>query len=787
MGVAAEDSGTTHGRSRLRRAVALATGALMLLVPVNALPGDRAQAASAPASPASPAATGSRTVEVSIDSLSPSVPVKGDTITIDGTVRNTGRSAVTDAHVGVRVGDGGPLSNRSAITAAAGRGGLAPSDGAEIAKHRDALPDIPAGITVPFSLDVPVKALGLRRDGVYQLGVSLTGRTEEARYDHTLGIERTFLPWYDGGKAEPTRVTMLWPVVDASHVAAVSSPDEQRTPVFRNDALADDIAPGGRLRQLVEIGRDLPVTWVVDPDLLATVEAMTRPYEVAGEDGDTDRTTRGRGTEAAKEWLDGFRKAVAGDEVIALPYADPDLASIAHRGKEVPGTLGQLKSATELASYTVDTILLVEPRTDVAWPVEGAVDSSVVSVAGAAGADKVITRSDSLREPRSLSHTPNAARPVGAGITALNADAELSTAFTGDMTDAGRATLAGQQFLAQTLMIGQQSPDKQRSVLVAPQRRPTASQARAMAEALTAAEEGGWITAVDFDTATKAAPDPDAGRAVPGRGSYPGSLSKQELGTDAFREIQSTQDKLDGFVVILSQKDRVTTPFGTALMRATSNSWRTEPDGAAPYREDIDTYLDSLVGAVHLLDKSTVTLSGRSATIPVTVENNLAQKVEGLELRLTSSQPNRLDPGAPQEVVVEGGHTRSLKFTTEANANGRAWVTARLYTDEGVPYGAPVHFQVNVTSVTDVVLLVIAGGLLLLVLAGIRMYTQRKRAAREAAEQRGGPEDGSDGGQEDEQHGGQDGGQDGGQPGETGPDTDPGGPGAPSEGEKVGR
>jgi hypothetical protein len=123
----------------------------------------------------------------------------------------------------------------------------------------------------------------------------------------------------------------------------------------------------------------------------------------------------------------------------------------------------------------------------------------------------------------------------------------------------------------------------------------------------------------------------------------------------------------------------------------------------------------------------------------VTVQNNLVQGVEHLELRLTSKNPTRLKIGGDayeeQPVTVNGGHAQSVKFTTSANANGQAEVVAQLYTEDGQKYGAPVTFDVRVTEVTPTVMLVIGGGVLLLVLAGFRMYTQRKRAAaREAAE-----------------------------------------------------
>lgn len=167
-------------------------------------------------------------------------------------------------------------------------------------------------------------------------------------------------------------------------------------------------------------------------------------------------------------------------------------------------------------------------------------------------------------------------------------------------------------------------------------------------------------------------------------------------------------------------------------------SWRGRAAEAESFRAGVKSYLDGLTGRVRLIDKSETKLSGRSATIPVTVQNNLVQDVGPLVLRLTSTNPTRLEiDGAryeEQPISVSGGHSQSVKFTTSANANGRATVIAQLYTTDGRPYGKPVTFDVKVTEITATVMLVIGGGVLLLVLAGFRMYTQRKRAAARAAE-----------------------------------------------------
>ncbi|WP_073950597.1 DUF6049 family protein [Streptomyces kebangsaanensis] len=741
MAEAADFQGTCPSPARrlLRRTGALLAGAPLLtgLVQLPAAP-----AAHAAGQDSLRAASGSRTVAVSLDSLSPSVPSDGDTLTVSGTVTNNGKQAVTDAHVDLRVGQ--ELNTRSAIDAVARRTAFEPgTDGSEVGgKYVQKFPRLAPGIAEHFNISVPVDKLNLGADGVYQLSVSLSGRTSAQPWEQVLGIRHTFLPWQPADADTKTKATYLWPLVSDVHMTAETGPGAQQTPVFLNDDLAKDIAPGGRLEQMLSLGKDLDVTWVIDPDLLASVDAMTRNYRIQ-----TDGGTPVPGTHqaAAKQWLAELQQAVAGKEVVALPFADPDLASLAHGGTSVTGSLSQLKDATDVAAGTVETVLHVKPSTDFAWPVDGAVDPSIVKVATSAGADKVIARSDSLRETGDMTYTPSAARPIGGGTTAVVADERLSTAFEGDLSRAGATTLAVQRFLAQSLELHDQT-NKQRSIVVAPQRMPTAHQAQAMAQALTALQQSTWSQSQDLAAATKAAPDPGAATKVPSTAAYPSSLRKKELGRSAFAAIARTQDKVDNFKVVLTDESRVATPFGRAMNREMSTAWRGRPAEAEHFRDGVEAYLDDLSEQVKLIDKSETKLSGRSATIPVTVQNNLVQGVDHLVLRLTSTNPTRLKivgkAYSEQPVAVSGGHSQSVKFTTSANANGPVTVVAQLYTQDGREYGAPVTFDVKVTEITATVMLVIGGGVLLLVLAGFRMYTQRKRAAaREAAQGAGTAED----------------------------------------------
>ncbi|MEU6755000.1 DUF6049 family protein [Streptomyces sp. NPDC046685] len=711
-------------RRWLRRTIVLLAGTPVLAALIYS-PAPKAEAAQA-----SP-------VDVQLTSLAPAAPVKSDTLTIQGTVVNNGSETINDAHVGLRVGP--LLADRSSIDEAADRTGFrAGIDPGEIdPAHAVKIASLPSKVRQEFTLTVPVNKLELDKDGVYQLGVSLSGVTESRPSEQVLGIKRTFLPWQPEAAAKRSQLAYAWPLISTTRVTAETGSDELQTPVFLDDSLADELRAGGRLEQMVTLGKELPITWVIDPDLLYTVDAMTKGYRVRTPGG---KPVQGKNKAVAEQWLSALEAAVQGKKVVALPYADPDLASLAHHGKDVSGSLGQLRPATDKAKQAVETVLHVTASTDFSWPVDGAIDPSIVNVATSAGAHNVLTRSDSLVESGALGYTPSAARPIGAGTTAVVADAELSTAFEGDMLNAGNATLAVQRFLAHSLALNLQKTDEQRSFVVAPQRTPTVSQVQTMAQAVRGLQAGRWTHTGDLETVAAAKPDPRATTQVPGAGQYPEALRKQELPVSAFEKIRTTQSTLDRFKVILAAPDRVEIPFGNTTNREMSTSWRGRPEEAQVYRDQVQAYLIGLTEKVKVIPKSDATLSGHSATIPVSVQNSLVQDVHDLVLRVKSANPTRLmfgDSGeAEQQVTVQGDHTQTVKFTANATASGPVEVTAQLYTKDGVPYGKERRFTVEATEITPTVMLVIAGGVLLLVLAGIKMYASRKRvAARAAAEE----------------------------------------------------
>ncbi|MFJ2862805.1 DUF6049 family protein [Kitasatospora sp. NPDC087314] len=739
---------TVEGRGpglRARRAarrLAAACGAAITLfaavAPAEALPsGGNVRPA------ADSGSTAEYPVTMTIDTVAPQVASPNGTVTITGHVTNTGKSALKGAHAAVRKPvSGKPLQRRSELSSVAGRSGPGNSDGVELDSPQYALPELGPGQSQPYTLGVAVSDLGLSESGVYELAVDAWGSTADNQRDRPLGIARTFLPYNPGGaEAQPTKITPLWPLVHAPVlVAQTTSENDQTVPVLRDDSLTAEFSPGGRLYELVDTGAKLPgLTWVVDPDLLDAAFAMTKQYRVqkpghdsSGKPAKDDNTVLGNGQAAATAWLDKLRAAIAkpGDQVVSLPYADPDLASIAHNGADLTGMGTALNKAATAGRLTVEGRLSVDTRSDVAWPYQGYLDQQIAGVAQQAGSNLLVVNGASMPESDSITYTPTAVRPIGNGQNAVVADETVSGLFQTDLTTPQAQTQATQRFLAETYTITHEQPQNQRGLLVMPPREMTVSTAKVLAGALQTASDK-WLSPVKLDTLAQASPDPKATTAVPAATDYPAQARASELSADDLSKTDGIQHDLDTLMRVLTLPQRVRGPFSAAMVRSLSTEWRTNASAGSSYRDGVTDYLDELTKAVRVPPKTVVTLSGDTGLLQVSVRNDLTQAVTNLKLVLTSTQPNRLRVGKDEELVIPASQSVTLRFQAEAHNNGPVTMTAQLWTTGPNPqkYGAAQTFQVEVTSVTNGVLYVFAGAALLLLLAALRFVRQRKRRA----------------------------------------------------------
>jgi hypothetical protein len=704
-------------------------------------------------------------VDVTINTVSPAVPTADGEVTLTGSVRNRASSPVRGLRVALMT-TGQPLSSRSEIDALASSGGRpTPGDGVELQDPalQQQIGTLAPGASASFSIKAPVSQLGLgsHPDGVYALGVDAQDSATIASGSGGLGIARTFLPLRGkDSTAKATKVATLWPLTNPPTLQAQTYVDPSshvEQPVLTGD-LTGSLGPEGRLGQLASIGQANPglhLTWMVDPDLIDTVSAMTGNYQVrtaadaTGANANCHCLQAGGGQQAARSWLAQLQSTLAApnqQDVVSLPYADPDLASLAHNAN----ARAQISSLLPVVGSSVGLDRLqVNAEHDVAWPYQGWIDTSVVSLARSMGASRLIVNGDAMPDSADLNFTPNAARTISGGMTAVVADGELTRIFAGDLSTQAEQTAAVQEFLAETLAISRERPDQQRDIVVQPPRNLSAATAQTLVRALTAAQGGSWVQPVDLNAVVKDGATDGANTHVPSSQSYPSSLRASELSANAVDSLKATATGLSDLQRILTRPDRLRGPFNAAMVRSVSTGWRADAQAGASYQFDMASYMTALGNSVHIVPKSTdVVVPGdnASAQIAVSVENDLEQTVTRLTLQLEvlgSGYPRlKVDSAPDMNVTIAGGRTKStIRFKVTATANGQVQLRAVLKSAQN---GAEIDWQdftVSVTSVSSGVIAVMASGGLLVVLAGLRLYWKRKKNAALAAATAGGPED----------------------------------------------
>ena len=143
-----------------------------------------------------------------LDTLTPSAPTDGDTLTVSGTVTNNGKQTVTDAHVGLRVGS--ELTTRSAIdNAARSSGDLQGAGGRRSAAStsRSSPSSRPAS---PSTSPSPCRSTSWTSASTASTSSASPspGQTAAQPWDQVLGIQRTFLPWQPDEADTKTKTTV---------------------------------------------------------------------------------------------------------------------------------------------------------------------------------------------------------------------------------------------------------------------------------------------------------------------------------------------------------------------------------------------------------------------------------------------------------------------------------------------------------------------------------------------------------------------------------------------------
>lgn len=656
-------------------------------------------------SPDSPGAA----VESHLHTVDPVMITPGDELTLAGIVENSGDEPIGNVQALPRWSTV-QLESRSEIRQVNSdpglRHGIRYDDPYQVVAEQ-----LEPGERREFELTIDADDMGLGLSGVYVVGIDIRGTL--ANGDRiTLETVRTVVPWWQGEPPDAVDVALLWPVDGQPSLL----PDGR----LQDEALADRVSSGGSLDALVQAGESAPVSWLVDPDVLDTVDAMADGYETSSADGNTD----GSGADNAAAWRSAFDEATADTPTFLLPYAQPDLAALQ---ASQPGLAAELSQAsTEATASAADA--MEDARTGLVRPDGGAVTQDTLDVIADAGARTVVL-SDAQVSP-TVQH-PRVEVDTGHGdLEALLTDTGLDDAIADATAATGPAAAVElrQRWAAETAMVtlhaAIRGTSPQPLVAGPPSRwRPDPEIAETLIDTWTSLP---WVEPVHLtDLPESASPAAVTVNPTDAANSLPAD------NVDAVAEMRAAVDQYSS---LLAESDPdLAQDLERATIRAASSGWRDDPAAGVAYAESITTELTDRLREVSVTVPESVTLSSRTGIFPLSVTNDLDQPVT-VRLEIEAANPDRLHVDQIDEQLVESGSRQTIEIRAEAATNGRVPITVQLITADGTPLGPPHQTMVNATDYGTIGWFIIGGAGLLFGAAVIRTMIRRRSSVSDPTE-----------------------------------------------------
>lgn len=647
-----------------------------------------------------------------VEQITPQVTREADTaITISGVVTGT---PFTPVRVRLHYSPRQPFRFRSDMRNFVAEQGYSTSS---YSTKIQATPLDAAG-TLPFSFTVTPGELGMSRLGVYPFAVEVLDATTGQR----IAIERTFLPYMPQGAQIPkVGLALALPIVDRPHRADDAT--------FMDDDLRASISSGRLANLLKLVGQtDKSVTWFVDPSLMEDVrQTGTGKYTVKTRAGSEEKAT----DLAARRWLEGLGTALAGKPVIAMPYADPDVAALVHNGLDT-ATAEAIKRGADVASK----VLGRDIKSTTTWPAGGVIDRDALDELATAGVRTVLLSGDALPPDPPSATTPASAadlESVSGRLTALLTDPALNETLDANVSTPGSALLAQQRFIAETAMIAFEQPEQpgqpkqpSRTVIAAPSNRLWNPDPAFLSGLLDAASSTPWLRMTSLASVK------------PGRTQVPRSDlvytdrdRQAELGRSQLNTVKKLNQRADVTAAATIKHARL---FDGAVLRLMSASWRGDARKAAAFVKQVSTSVDARTDKVSVIGNPRG-LAGANGEVPISVDNALGEDIS-IKIRVTSDDTSRLAVDAPAGVYETESITvaadRSLLVNvpvTVLGEGGETTISVQLITADGRPYGDRVRVTVRATGYTGVALIIV-GAALTIMLAAVIMRILRRRSRK---------------------------------------------------------
>lgn len=663
-------------------------------------------------------------LKVVLDTLAPAVPGDRATLRIRGRVVNMSDTTVSDVSVRLRRSSA-PVAARPALGAVA-ESALDPEKGepADVTLTGtavDVTESLAPGGFGSFSLRVPVSSMGFTDPGSYVVAVEVMGRDVAVdEFDERQGILRTFVPWMPSGtEVAPVSLAWLWPLA--------TWPAQTASGVLLDTQMPAELAPDGRLGQLVGIGsrHQATVSWVADPALLQVAQQMADGYQVV-RDG---TVVVGSQDAAAAQWSADVARATRVTGLRTMPYADVDASALVRGDMETDVVrsvvIGPRIAASSLGQASTGGLY---------WAPIGRLDQPTLDVLASAGVTTVVLAGESRPADDNAVTEATAALPTATGtITGVLADPTLTRVLALPQRTPSEIITTRQRFLAETAtsaLLLEAAGAQERILVAAPPSVRWTANAALLNPLLRATRTAPWLQPMTL-TALLEESTPSTARR---RGGYGEKARESELDRRYVSALARANTDLATFTSIIDNPTGIAEPYSEALLRASSSAWRSQPGVGAELLATIQESLQEQTGLVRVLSDGTVTLSGDSGKVPVTIVNDLDRAVTvGVALR--GRPALRLDSEPLQDVTVEAGRMESIDLTARVIGGEPLSVDVQLLGPDGQDYGAPATITVMSTAYARAASWVVAAAfiaIVVFVIVGVIRRIHKAQASRSA-------------------------------------------------------
>jgi hypothetical protein len=563
--------------------------------------------------------------------------------------------------------------------------------------------------------DVPTDAdLCLCHDAIYPLYFT-ADYTPRDGATVRLATAQTYIPSFTK-QPDKAQIAWVWPLLDRPH-------RQQSDTLFLDDDLAAEIAPGGRLDQLLSVlesvGRTVPMTILTDPDLIDELAIMSAGYQVRHGTG----RVPGTGAGDASAWLARLRAVLAmpNIELAFTPFGDPAVETSARAGltwtTAMPGQM-QARVSTALGGRT--------PPTDIAWPANLTISNDTLSTLIGQGTKTVLVSDKTMPGGSNLAVVPDALAPVRTShgsalgaVTSSNIDRWVKTV----LQPGGPGLGALPQLVAQMALRVEKSPDRSHFIVVVPPRELSVDPAVAE-RAILATAHTVWSKPLPLRAATSVVTPVSHGglrkRVEPP--SFPAA-------TEAALDFVSAS--LPGLNSLIAPANRQTYlgNVPTAMQRAQSTSLLSDTAHSVAYSQRLETSVRVLRNSVVLVRPSngTYTLPSRNSRLPITISNRLAATVT-VVVNASSTPGFRADPVTRS---IAPNSTVQVRVPTQVDRVGRFEVRVDLSAPDGLSLSNPITLTVHSTALGTVgVVITVVAGVVLAAALLIRFVRRMRRRRR---------------------------------------------------------